>query len=115
MLSAPAAAVAVPATIAPCRPSSNAMARPMPRLAPVTSAGLPSSGLIPPSCLRLLRQFLELRAIFQRDRFQVGHAAFRQSGEHAAGAAFDDLGNGAPLHLLHAFDPAYGPVQLAQQ
>ncbi|MNP40320.1 hypothetical protein D3C76_1339540 [compost metagenome] len=41
MRSAPDADVAVPITVAPWRPSSRAMAWPMPRLAPVTSATLP--------------------------------------------------------------------------
>ncbi|MCY1183899.1 hypothetical protein D9M73_245540 [compost metagenome] len=41
MFAAPEAEVAVPTTMAPMRPSSSAMAWPMPRLAPVTSATLP--------------------------------------------------------------------------
>ena len=35
---APASVVAVPTTVAPCAPSSSAIARPIPRVAPVTSA-----------------------------------------------------------------------------
>src|SRR5437588_226089 len=46
---APASLVAVPITFAPCLASSVAIARPMPRDAPVTSATLPSSMLMLPS------------------------------------------------------------------
>ena len=39
---APSSLVAVPMTVAPCRPSASAIARPMPRDAPVTSATRPA-------------------------------------------------------------------------
>ncbi len=46
-VAAPSALVDVPTTFAPCLPSSSAMARPMPREAPVTTATLPSNIVMP--------------------------------------------------------------------
>ena len=47
MASAPLSDVAVPMTVAPAPPRALAMAAPMPRVAPVTTATLPSSGFPP--------------------------------------------------------------------
>ena len=43
IFAAPSSVVAVPITVAPARASASAIARPMPRVAPVTSATCPSS------------------------------------------------------------------------
>ena len=43
IVAAPASVVAVPTTFAPLRASASAIARPMPRVAPVTSATFPAS------------------------------------------------------------------------
>ena len=68
---APAAVVAVPITFAPSAASSSAIAAPMPRLAPVTSATSPSSNLpIVSACTAI-----EGANLTRNDRLRVAVAA----------------------------------------
>src|SRR5471032_23478 len=91
--SAPEAEVAVPMTTAPRRPSSRAIAWPIPRLAPVTSATLPCRLMqaSPDSDQRCTGGSESVWGIEVGCRHAFG-AAFVQTGKHLARAALDQLG-----------------------
>src|SRR5204863_122224 len=87
---APSAPVEVPITRAPAAPRASAIACPMPREAPVTSATSFSSMGIPPGCAQ--RRF-DRGGIVERQKAQVRAPldAAVEAGEHLSRAAFDDL------------------------
>src|SRR6185437_15985719 len=141
MACAPASEVAVPITFAPCAASSSAIAAPMPRVAPVTSAISPCSNplirYLPKSlwtrikadqsrfsasirfhpCRKSLLAINErcpqLDGCAERARIDGFVDALAQAGQHLAGTAFEDL-RGAVLHQrLHGVCPQHRHVQLA--
>src|SRR5439155_24031737 len=94
---APSSVVAVPATLAPERASASAIALPMPRVAPVTSAICPSS-IFPPvarACSAAVsrggNRGSDRLAVVQRQRGQIGHNALAQAGQDLARPALDDV------------------------
>src|SRR5690606_14347415 len=128
---APASLGAVPTTVAPCAANSSAMAAPIPRLAPVTSAISPFST----SDIPVLRNLCVLDAdspvrksffpISQRG-IEVGGSAdgagvqrfvdaLDQASQHLARAAFGEAGDAARRQGLHALGPAHRQVELADQ
>src|SRR5262245_3079224 len=111
---APASLVAVPITRAPRLPSSSAIARPMPRDAPVTNASWSLSMLL---LLAQLERRVERFRVLDRDHRQVGSLldALVQRGQHLAGPAFDDRRDAAREHRAHGVGPTDGPEQLLAQ
>src|SRR5512139_3663863 len=101
---APASPVAVPTTLAPCFASSSAIARPIPREAPVTSATLPASISAPFHCGERL---LERGAVGGREALQLRLDALHQAREHLARAAFDDVRDALRGHAADDLDPAH--------
>src|SRR3989338_5941552 len=95
---APASLVAVPITVAPCLPSSSAMAWPMPRLAPVTSAICPSSVMLRSLC-KCSQSQLQRFAVVDGQSLLVGVNAFVQPGQHFARRAFDVVGDALPAEF----------------
>src|SRR5450830_303083 len=114
--SAPEAEVAVPMTTAPRRPSSRAMAWPMPRLAPVTSATLPCRLMqaSPDSGPCRARGGEGIRGI-EVGRVDAIGATLVQAGQHLARAAFDQFGSTVGRQALDRLDPTYWLVKLFQQ
>src|SRR5690606_7217109 len=111
---APASLVAVPITVAPWAASAWAMACPIPRLAPVTSATFPS---------RLISSSFDEtgdgvgKAV---DAVQImgGHAlgaALVQTGQHLARAALDQVGDALGGNVFDTLYPAHRAVQLLDQ
>src|SRR5512145_1037030 len=111
MACAPVSDVAVPATHAPCRASSRAMAWPIPRLAPVTSAILLSKGCI---ALRSAgaSELQQLHGVLDGDGLGLRGDALVQRGQHAARPAFDDAGHALLGEAADDFNPAHGRVHL---
>src|SRR5438046_9425776 len=93
---APSSVVAVPPTLAPERASASAIALPMPRVAPVTSAVCPSSIFSPvtPACSAAVSRGgnggSDRLAVVQRQRGQVGRDAPGQTGPALARPARAD-------------------------
>src|SRR4051794_9934845 len=112
MLAAPSAVVPVPTTVAPSFASACAIALPIPRVAPVTSAtcaesdpiALPSSSTGSNGGERLF----ETRAIVERKCRHALVDASRETGQDLAGPAFDDMCDAAPRKGFDGFAPAHG-------
>src|SRR5690606_38234746 len=119
--SAPAWLVAVPTTVAPCSASRSAIAAPMPRLAPVTSAISPFRGWVIAadssgrSVLPSGQGGVELFRRAERARLQRTVDALRQAGQDLARAALRDPDGTARGQRLHASRPLHREVQLAHQ
>src|SRR5574340_130098 len=111
---APVSLVAVLITVAPCLPSSSAMAWPMPRLAPVTSAICPSS-VMPYSLRECSQGLLQCLTVIDRQGLLAGVDAFVQPCQHLAGGAFDVVGDALFAEFQHGFHPAHRRIQLAHQ
>src|SRR5574340_347749 len=111
---APVSLVAVPVTVAPCLPSSSAMAWPMPRLAPVTSAICPSSVMLRSLCEGGQSQ-LQRFAVVDGQGLLVGVDAFIQACQHLARCAFGVVGDASFAEFQHGLDPAHRRIQLAHQ
>src|SRR5690606_32042907 len=118
---APASDVAVPMTMAPCAASSSAIAAPMPRLAPVTSAISPVRGKLLMCFLRrfvllpVLQRGVEISRCTERACVDRLVDALDQSGQHLAGAALGDAGRARRCQCLYATGPLHRQVQLAYQ
>src|SRR5690606_14623224 len=118
---APSAEVAVPMTFAPSAASFSAMARPMPREAPVTSAEAPCSGLLMglDPCAEILKgqgqRRVEGGAILQRHALQFGALvdASVQSGEHLARPALHQRRAAGGDQLADERRPAHRTCELA--
>src|ERR1700730_4497865 len=110
---APSALVDVPITRAPAPPRVSAMAWPMPREAPVTSATSFSS-MGTPSGRRECR--FKGRRVLQRQKIQVRTPLDPavQAREHLARPAFDHLRD-SRAHRAQRVRPAHGVRQLAYQ
>src|SRR5471032_2258221 len=106
--SAPEAEVAVPMTTAPRRPSSRAIAWPIPRLAPVTSATLPCRLMqaSPDSDQRCTGGSERVWGIEVGCRHAFG-ATLVQTGQHFARTTFYQLGRAFGGQRLDRFNPAY--------
>src|SRR5689334_22289110 len=119
MLAAPSAVVAVPTTVAPSCASAIAMALPIPRVAPVTSAICVESDPIVTarSSARPDRgeRFFETGAIVDRERRHGFVDASRETGQHLARTAFDDVGDATRCKGLNRFAPAHGARRLEGQ
>src|SRR5574340_1274324 len=106
MACAPASLVAVPITVAPCLPSSSAMAWPMPRLAPVTSAICPCSVMSVSLC-ECSQSQLQRFAVVDGQGLLVGVDALVQTGQHLARRAFGVVGDALLAEFQHGLDPAH--------
>src|SRR5690606_30429486 len=115
MASAPAPDVAVPTTVAPAAANSRAMARPMPRDAPVTRAILPASTGSDMSASQSIQRLPQGRRIGDVERIDFAVDALDQTGQDLARAAFDDVGDAVSLHGLDGFHPADRVPGLAYQ
>src|SRR5690554_1763963 len=141
---APASLVAVPITVAPRAASVSAIAAPMPRLAPVTSAISPWSCWVI-ACPPVVEWVWSRRALSPKPRRRrksrcprasAGPCAERrlevpggaecarvqalvdapgQPGEHLARTAFADPGRARGGQRLHAAGPLHRQVELAHQ
>src|SRR5690606_32695337 len=111
---APVSLVAVPITVAPWAANAWAMACPIPRLAPVTSATFPS---------RLISSSFDkagdgVGKAVNAVQIMVGHAlgaALVQTGQHLAWAALDQVGDALGSNVFDAFYPAHRAIQLLDQ
>src|SRR5262245_55148649 len=111
---APSGVVAVPSTVAPCVPSASAIARPMPRDAPVTIAICPSSIRILPTagdrfingCTLLERQHGDFLATLDSSV---------EPCQHLARAALDNMSHPAGNHCAYGIGPAHRAEELAHQ
>src|SRR5690606_6015110 len=116
MPAAPDSEVAVPTTTAPRAASSWAMALPMPRAAPVTSATFPCNSF---SCMRSPLKKVKCR--LHGSRVGDGQAdeilvdALGQAVQHLARTAFDDVGHTLRLHCLDGFHPTHRVPGLTHQ
>src|SRR5690606_37271588 len=111
---APASLVAVPMTVAPWADRAWAMACPIPRLAPVTSATFPSR-LISVSLGKLGKgcgKAVHAVQVVSRNTFG---AALVQARQHLAGTTFNQIGDTLGGHVFHTLDPAHRTVQLFDQ
>src|SRR5512139_4131613 len=115
MACAPLSVVAVPITAAPCLPSSSAMAWPMPREAPVTSAICPCSVMSPLPLCECSQCGFQRLAVVDGHCLLVGVDAFVESGQHLARGAFHVMGDALLAEGLHRLDPAHWRIQLAHQ
>src|SRR5512133_297684 len=115
MACAPLSLVAVPITVAPCLPSSSAMAWPMPREAPVTSAICPCSVMSPLPLCECSQCGFERFAIVNGQGLLVGVDALVESGQYLARRAFHVVGDTLFAECLHGLDPAHRRIQLAHQ
>src|SRR5574340_500797 len=111
---APVSLVAVPITVAPCLPSSSAMAWPMPRLAPVTSAICPCSVMSVSLC-ECSQSLFQRFAVVDGQGLLVGVDAFVEPRQHLARRAFGVVGDALFAELQHGLDPAHRRIQLAHQ
>src|SRR5690242_18687717 len=103
----------------PCA-SVTAMARPMPRDPPVTSAAFPlkSNMSVPfPLALGLQRRerLLERRGVLDVHRLDALVDALHEPGEHLARADLHEARHAEPHHLLDALDPAYRGRHLVEE
>src|SRR5690242_418730 len=134
---APDSVVAVPMTFAPSAASSSAIAAPMPRLAPVTSAVSPVRGLSIGVASRrvrgrarytrarrasmrrlrakILQRGFELRGRAERARVDRLVDAFDETREHFAGTAFDDLRRAGLREHTDALRPAHRKIELPRE
>src|SRR5690606_18478442 len=112
---APVSDVAVPTTVAPAAASSRAMARPMPREAPVTRAILPASTGSDMSASQSFQRFFQGRRISDVEGVDFAVDALDQSRQDLAGPAFDDVGDAVLLHGLYGLHPADRVPCLAHQ
>src|SRR5665213_3889602 len=114
MAAAPAALVAVPTTRAPALPRASAMARPMPREAPVTRArsfsSMDSSSAAGErslhACRVLKREARKIRAPLDTTV---------ERGQHLAGAAFNERLDMGCNDRAHGLGPMHRACQLAPQ
>src|SRR5258705_4099879 len=109
---APSSLVAVPMTLAPRLSSSTAIARPMPREAPVTSAIFPSSISAP---LHRGERRFQRSAVRGRNTLQLRIDALDQPREHLARAAFNDVRHALRRHGADGLHPAYRRRRLADE
>src|SRR5437660_6491658 len=87
---APSILVAVPITVTPARASACAIAMPIPRVAPVTSASFCSDMFDPLSFGRLERREDRV-AVVEGQYLDARRDAPAQSAKHRSRAAFDDV------------------------
>src|SRR3970040_824330 len=106
MACAPLSLVAVPITVAPCFPSSSAIAWPMPREAPVTCGICPCSVMSPLPLCECSQYGFQRFAIVDGQGLLVGVDAFVESGQYLARGAFHVVGDALFAEGLHGLDPA---------
>src|SRR5574340_832583 len=110
---APLSLVAVPITVAPCLPSSRAMAWPMPREAPVTNAICPCSVMSPLPLCEYSQCGFQRFAIVDGQGLLVGVDTLVQARQHLARRAFHVVGDALFAEGLNGLDPAHRRIQLA--
>ena len=124
IFAAPSSVVAVPITVAPSAASRSAIARPMPRVAPVTSAVLAGKrsvahGRKSPRASATATRFPPRRddgvAVGQRVRVHSVGDAPGQPGQHLAGPALDDVRDAAVGHRAHGRRPVHGVGRLPRE
>src|SRR5690606_3643379 len=128
MAAAPDSEVAVPITAAPRLPSSSAMAWPIPRLAPVTTAILPAMLMFLCSCcsdcvVRLTcwwrsgarQRFLQAVRVIDRGDLQFGIDTLVEAGEDLAGAEFNQARDAACAEAAYRLYPGYRIVDLGHE
>src|SRR5512138_3793830 len=103
------------ARLAPPRASSSAMARPMPRAAPVTSAVLPLKSYIGHASLERGEGLLERGLVLHVEDLHRLVDALGQPGQHLARSHLDEPGDPEPDQLLHALDPPHGRGHLLEE
>ena len=113
--SAPASVVAVPTTVAPARPRARAMACPIPRDAPVTSARSCSNMTAPRARWPLSRPGWRHRSSSAAGAPSRARNAPLQAGQHLARATFDQRLGTPCAQRLHGLRPAHRAGQLAHQ
>src|SRR5690606_3259423 len=112
---APPSEVAVPTTVAPSAASSSAIAAPIPRLAPVTSATSPCNTLSI-NCsfsLPVGQRGVEILGGAEGAGVEGFVDALAQAGQDLARAALGDAGGAARGERLHAAGPLHRQVELA--
>ena len=102
-------------TEAPAAASSMAIARPIPRDAPVTSAVLPSSEQKPAHVRQRLSRLLETREIVDRDRLDAPVDALDEPGEHVARADLDERRHSVVHELARRLREPHGRRQLVDE
>src|SRR5271170_5666413 len=111
MPAAPSSLVAVPIICAPAAPNAPAIAWPMPRDAPLTSATSLLS--ITASCGRAQRGANRFGVFQSRATdFAARRNTAIEASEHFARAAFEQLRGAATYYLEHCFGPAHRTGQL---
>src|SRR5262245_37748943 len=108
---APVSLVAVPTTRTPRRASSSAIARPMPREAPVTNAvDCSAMSLLPAACKRRVERGRTLER--QHAQISAPLNAAVERGEHLARPALDQRSRARRDHGAHGVGPAHRVEEL---
>src|SRR5450759_1024135 len=114
MTLAPASVVAVPMTVAPALPSATKIARPIPRVAPVTNATSPTRlhmVIVPDS----LQSGLQRIGIRQRRATQAARDSLVEPRQHFARSTLQYVLHTSCSNRLNGFDPAHRTIQLLHQ